>query len=406
MKNHETLTNTTYVDQSCFSRRMHAIPRSCIREILSAHSTKKTISFGGGVPHDSCVPLDEIETAFSRVIASYGASAFRYGSSEGEPLLREYIACQWLPRFGIHADPSEILIVSGSQQALDMVGKVFIDELSQVVVEHPTYLAALQAFSAYQPDYREVLLDTEGPLPDELAACLSNDTCRFFYTIPTFQNPSGICCTHERRKALAEVLNTHKTMLVEDDPYSKLYYEDPPDNPICSYGVSRAILLGTFSKLIAPGFRLGWIWTQEPDVMRHLTTVKQSMDLCTGSFQQLLLLETLRQLDMDAHLTKIRTLYKSKRDTMDNLMRKHVAEYLHWQKPAGGMFFWATVKNKKLSVRHLLEKCVAHGVAFADGASFFAHAENGCLRLNFTQASGEEMEEGLKILAGQIQSFL
>jgi 2-aminoadipate transaminase len=346
--------------------------------------------------------MEALRAGFERVVALYGAAAFRYGSSEGEGALREFIACDWLARAGIEAKPSEVLIVNGSQQALDLIGKIFIDRGAPVVVERPTYLAALQAFAVFEPNYREVAMDSDGTLPERLAEHLQDGETRFFYTIPTFQNPSGRCCSDVRRGAIAEVMNRYGALLVEDDPYGQLYYEEPPAPPVCAHGVERGILLGTFSKMVAPGFRLGWIWTRCA-AMRHLITVKQAADLCTGRFQQLFLLETLRHLDLDAHLAKTRVLYKLKRDTMDMLMKQHVGGYLAWKKPKGGMFFWASLTNTGLTAHHLLTECVKRGVAFADGAAF--HATGGgeeFVRLNFTQATGEEMDRGLLIMAQRL----
>jgi 2-aminoadipate transaminase len=295
------------------------------------------------------------------------------------------------------------MIVNGSQQALDVIGKVFIDQGSPIAVERPTYLAALQAFSAYGPKYAEVWMDENGPLPCSCECDLHNGQCRFFYTVPSFQNPSGTCVTMQRRKELADVINKSGCMLVEDDPYSQLYYDEKPAGPLCTYGVNQAIFCGTFSKMVAPGFRLGWIWAKK-DVMRHLITAKQAADLCTGTFQQLLLLETLMQLDVQKHLENNRGIYKKKRDAMDGLMHKYIGKYLTWKKPGGGMFFWVKVKDTKMDVKMLLKKCIENGVAFADGSAFFAsHVKEKYLRLNFTQASDEEMEKGVRVMGEQFK---
>ena len=401
MKTNDATCSSLPLEQ--YATRVANVPRSCVRELLSASLGRPVISFGGGVPHDSCVPMEALRAGFDRVLTRHGPAAFRYGQSEGEGALREYIAGEWLARFGIEAKASEVLIVNGSQQALDLIGKVFVDRGSTLLVERPTYLAALQAFSVYGPVYREVGMDGDGALPERLEEQLQKGDGRFFYTIPTFQNPSGGCCTAERRREIARAMNRHGALLIEDDPYGQLYYGEPPAPPVCALGVERAILLGTFSKMVAPGFRLGWIWSRSAEAMRHLVTVKQAADLCTGRFQQLFLLETLRGLDLEAHLAKTRVLYKLKRDTMDLLMRRHVGWFLSWQKPKGGMFFWAALKGGGLTARQLLAECVKNGVAFADGAAF--HATGGgeeFLRLNFTQACGEEMERGLQILGRQL----
>jgi 2-aminoadipate transaminase len=400
MKTSEATLEFSSVER--FAPRIENVPRSCVRELLS--SGKKLISFGGGVPHDSCFPIDAMRRAFDRVLSEHGPSAFRYGQSEGEVALREFIAREWLPRFGVDAQTSEVLIVNGSQQALDLIGKVFVDRHAPLIVERPTYLAALQAFSLFGPRYREVAMDAHGALPDRLDDHLNEEPCGFFYAIPSFQNPSGCCYSAARRAAIAEILNRRGALLVEDDPYSQLYYGEPPAVlPVCALGVERSLLLGTFSKMVAPGFRLGWIWTRSAETMRHLVTAKQAADLCTGRFQQLFLLETIRQLDLEDHLARTRVLYKLKRDTMDLLLKKYASGLLAWKKPGGGMFFWAALTRPGLTARELLVSCVKSGVAFAEGSSF--HATGGgeeFLRLNFTQATGEEMERGLRIIAEQI----
>ena len=386
------------------ARRVLNIPRSGIRELLSNSQGRKIISFGGGVPHDSRIPLEQIQNAFQKVISRWGTQAFRYGASEGEFSLREQIS-YWLQSLGINALPEEILIVNGSQQGLDLLGKVLIDPGSPVLVERPTYLAALQAFCPYEPVYSEVKLESEEPSPFLLENRLKSAKYRFLYAIPTYQNPSGACCSHEKRTKIAEMLNRFDTLLIEDDPYSQIYYgSESSPKPICAFGVNRAVFLGTFSKMVAPGFRLGWIWSKS-DILKHLLTVKQAADLCTGRFQQLLLSELLKDLDLKSHLEENRKFYTRQRDTMHKFMTKHLGEHLVWEKPGGGMFFWAKLKQNH-SGEELLNRCFSRGVAFTDGASFFAsEKQKGYLRLNFTQCTETEMNEGLKVIKEEIEKM-
>lgn len=384
-----------------FSSRIRKVPRSGVREILKAAEGNEIISFGGGVPHESCIPVEIICKSFDNIFTSYGHKAFSYGQTEGEPLLREFIAEVWLPRQGIAANPSDILIVNGSQQALDLLGKVFVDKGAPVLVERPTYMAALQALCVYEPQFLEIEMDTEGVFPDQMEIQLKRDACRFFYTIPSFQNPSGVCYTEKRRLEVIGLLNKYRTLLVEDDPYSNLYFENPPPLPLCSMGAENAVYIGTFSKIVAPGFRLGWIYAK-PDIMRHLVTVKQASDLCTGRFGQLLLFDILKNLDLDIHLKNLRLFYHKQRDSFEFFMKKYMSEFLQWKIPSGGMFFWASTFGPAAS--ELLVSCITRGVAFADGDSF--HASGGgkqYMRLNFTQASEQMMERGLSVLKEQIQ---
>ncbi len=400
MKSNDILQNCipTYVSAD----RVRYIPRSGIREILMAAQGRKIISFGGGVPHDSCVPLDTIADAFESVMSRYGARAFRYGASEGETELREYIA-GWLNGLGLPAKASDILIVNGSQQALDLLGKVLINPGAHLLVERPTYLAALQAFAAYEPRYDEVIMDDEGPVPECIRSKLRKHKHAFFYTIPSFQNPSGTCCGLSRRAQIVDILNREGCLVVEDDPYSQLYYDQAPPPPISAMGAERAVFLGTFSKMVSPGFRLGWVWSNT-GIIEAMITVKQAADLCTGLFQQLLLCEVLKRLDLKNHLERNRSFYTGQRDKMNLYMNKYLSDKMEWNNPRGGMFFWASLRNGT-SAQGLLRKCLKRDVAFADGASFFAgEKELKCMRLNFTQCSEEEMESGLKIMAEEIEA--
>ncbi|MFP4164548.1 MAG: PLP-dependent aminotransferase family protein [Chitinispirillaceae bacterium] len=386
------------------AKRVLGIPRSGIRELLSNSQNKKIISFGGGVPHDSRVPLALIEDAFEKVLSRCGTQAFRYGSSEGEPSLREQIS-NWLKSLGMNADPDHILIVNGSQQGLDLLGKVLINPGSRVLLERPTYLAALQAFCPYAPAYDEIELDSEGTSPLLLEDRLKRGNYRFFYTIPSFQNPSGAYSPEERRIKTAQLLNRYNTLLVEDDPYSQLYYDqNSSPKPLCSFGVRNAVFLGTFSKMVAPGFRLGWVWSNS-DILRHILTVKQAADLCTGRFQQLLLSELLENIDLNRHLKNNRMFYTQQRNTMQQFMLKHLSEHMEWSTPRGGMFFWAKLKDG-LSAEGLLDRCFSRGVAFSDGSAFFAsNQKKEFLRLNFTQCTEAEMDDGLEVIKEEIEKM-
>lgn len=391
-----------------FSERMANIPRSCVRDLMASTTRPDTISFAGGVPAPACIPLDTIRTAAERVWTRFGTAAMSYGASEGEEPLREWIARTWLARHGITAQPSEIMITNGSQQALDLLGKVLLDRDAPIAVERPTYLAAVQAFSAYEPTFREVPLLPDGPDVTALAQALRGnstthfDGARLFYTVPNFQNPSGTLMSAARRGEVADELNRHAALLVEDDPYGELYYTDAPPPPLNSYGVEQGVLLGTFSKMVAPGFRLGFIWARGA-LGRHLGTVKQAADLCTARFNQLLLTETLGLLDLDSHLANLREHYRQQRDRMEAAMRKHLGGLAQWEKPDGGMFFWVRLPET-ISARALLGRCAARGVAFADGSSF--HAGGGgdhWMRLNFTASTPAQMDAGLAILRQELE---
>ena len=392
-----------------YSSRMEQMPRSCVRDLMASCAQPGLIAFSGGVPAPSCIPLDLLRHSCDQVLAQYGSSALAYGSSEGEMRLREWIAFNWLPRQGIAAHPDEILIVNGSQQALDLLGKVLLDKGAPVAVENPTYLAALQAFAASEPEFRTVSMDREGPLPDSLARALRGPSAtraegaRLFYTVPNFQNPSGTLCGRKRRLAIAEELNRHPALLIEDDPYGELYYEEAPPPSLHALGAKSGALLGTFSKMVAPGLRLGFVWAPGP-LARHLGTVKQAADLCSGRLVQLVLAQTLESLDMETHLSGLREHYRGLRDSMDQALRRHLGSLATWDTPRGGMFFWLRCAEH-VDSRALLSRCAKKGVTFADGASFFAQGGGqNYMRLNFTATSPAQMEEGLAILANELRA--
>ena len=397
----ESLTRN---DTTRYSRRLDGMPRSCVRDLMANTANTDIISFAGGLPASECIPLDTIRQATEAVWTRYGTSALGYGASEGEPALREWIAHQWLPRKGIQAKPSEIMIVNGSQQALDLLGKVLLDPGAPIAVERPTYLAAVQAFSAFGAEFREVPLDDEGPDITALAQALRGnsslraDGARLFYTVPNFQNPSGLLMSERRRMDLLDEMRRHPAVLIEDDPYGELYYASQPPPLLMSQSAGPGVLLGTFSKMVAPGFRLGFIWAKGA-MATHLGTVKQAADLCTSRLAQLQLFETLCRLDLDAHLQGLRDHYRIKRDAMDMALQRHLAGFANWQKPSGGMFFWVRLRNCT-DTKALLVQAAKAGVAFADGGSF--HAGGGgrdWLRLNFTSSTPADMERGLEILA-------
>ena len=388
---------------SQYAHRMSTMPRSCVRDLMSSFATPDCISFAGGAPAAECLPISELQRAADRVWTRYGRHAMAYGPSEGEPLLREWIAHSWLARYGIQASPDEILITHGSQQALDLLGKVLLDPGSPVAVERPTYLAALQAFSAYEATFREVPLTDEGPDVSALARALRGnsstqfDGARLFYTIPNFQNPSAQVTSERRRMELADELNRHAALLVEDDPYGELYYSNPPPRYLGCCGVEQRVLLGSFSKIIAPGLRLGFIWCQG-SLRHHLITVKQAADLCGSRFNEWLLWETLQELDLEQHLNHLRNHYRHRRDAMEIALQTHLQGLAQWEVPQGGMFFWVRLKVPILG-RALLNRCLPLGVAFANGGSFCASGGGDqWIRLNFTGCTVEQMHTGLQRL--------
>jgi len=392
------------------SHRMEQMPRSCVRDLMASSGRPDLISFAGGVPAPSCIPVDTIRNAAEHILARHGSTALGYGASEGEEVLRSWIADVWLPRKGIRCSSDEILIVNGSQQALDLLGKVLLDKWAPIVVERPTYLAALQAFSAYEPEFREVSLQAQGLDVASLAMALRGNSrirysgARLFYTVPNFQNPSGAVMSLERRIDVVDELNRHAALLVEDDPYGELYFDEPPPLSLNALGTEQGVFLGTFSKMVAPGFRLGFI-RADKRLAHHLGTLKQAADLCTSRFNQLILVETLMRMDIDSHLEKLRVHYRQRRDQMDQALQRHLQGFAHWTLPQGGMFFWIEFAEG-CKTRELLTRCAARGVVFADGSSFYADGSGERFaRFNFTACDSEQMDRGLAIVAEEVRAM-
>jgi len=383
------------------ARRLRTLPRSCVRDAVAA-TAGDVISFAGGLPLPALFPVDALTAAAERVLRRHGALALQYGSTEGIAPLREYVAEQFLRARGIAATATDVLVTSGSQQGLDLLGKVLLDPGSPVLVEAPTYMAAMQAFSLQQARFHAVPLAEDGPDTARLAALARRHRPRCFYTVPTFQNPSGVTYSPAARQATARALEQTRTLLVEDDPYSELYYDRPPPPPIAALTAGRRVLLGTFSKLLAPGLRLGWLYAP-PELMEPLVRAKQATDLCTAAFTQHLLWEFLEHHDLAAHVGGLRTHYRGQRDAMLDCLTAEMPPECSWSRPGGGMFIWLNAPAH-VSTQALLLPCLKRGVVFAPGRSFYpGGTPDHCLRLNFTRPAPEEMRRGLRILAEELQ---
>ena len=384
---------------------MSSLRSSCIRDILKAASDRKVISFGGGLPNPRLFPVDELSEAASRVLKNSGKEALQYSSTEGFQPLREYVAGTLLRRRGFKASPDEILITNGSQQGLDLIGKAYVDPGDPVIMESPTYLSAIQAFELYEPEFLGVPLHPDGPDIERLSRHLEKRTAKLVYCIPNFQNPSGLCYSAEKRRAVADLVRKAGLLLVEDDPYRELRFEGDDLPSIHRYDDQEAILVGTFSKMLSPGLRMGWLYTGE-DVIRKLVVAKQATDLCSSDFMQRWLYEILTNYDLDGHLAELRRAYRRQRDQMLEALRTLFPEETRFTVPHGGMFIWVTLPHG-MSSEKLLAATLAHGVVFAPGRSFYpAESEDNTLRLNFTNTEGESMEAGMEILAREVWKLM
>ena len=387
------------------AQRADRLNPSTIREILKVTERPGIISMAGGLPSADTFPVSAMAEASARILRDNSREALQYAASEGFPPLREWVA-KMMNKQGLNVTPGQVLITTGSQQGLDLVGKVLIDPGSRVAIESPTYLGALQAFNPYEADYVAVNCDDDGPVPETLAEAKG---ARFMYLQPNYQNPSGRCLSPARRNALAEQFLALKLPVVEDNPYGDLWYDAPPPPPVCAQLGKAAIYLGSFSKILAPGLRLGYVIAPEA-LYPKLLQAKQAADLHTPSFNQRLVYETIKDGFLNQHIPTIRARYKVQRDAMQQALTKELGDFpgggCHWQMPIGGMFFWLTLP-KQLDAVSLLPRAVEAGVAYVPGAPFFAHSpQTNTLRLSFVTVSPERIAEGVAALVKVLRAAM
>ena len=381
-----------------YASRISRLTGSVAREILSHANNKDIISFAGGLPGPEA--FEGLEVSIE------GTGSFQYGPSEGDQRLRACFAKRFQEK-GIDCDYSQVLITSGAQQGIDLVSKLFIEPGTHVVLEKPTYLAALQCFALFGASFESISLNADGLDVDELDEVLGSKDIRFVYLSPSFQNPSGICYTLEKRKAIAEVLDRHEAVLIEDDPYSELNYAGVATDPICSF-LKRAqwVYLSTVSKILAPGLRLGCLACSEA-FFPYLLKLKQASDLHSNRLSEAIVLNWLEdEAMMQARISELRSIYRAKRDVMAKSLDRHFTGLADWDIPKGGLFFWLRLKSTA-SIRDLLQRTLERGVAFMPGDPFFPQSEIGAgyLRLNFSNPPIESIDSGLKTLGEEIRSM-
>jgi 2-aminoadipate transaminase len=383
---------------------------SDIREILKVTAQPDVISLAGGLPAPELFPIDEYRRAFEWVLESDGAVALQYGPSEGYRPLRAYLA-ERLGKSGIQCTADDILITNGSQQALDLIGKLMLDPGDAVLLEKPTYLGALQAFNQYQPSYALAPMDDDGMCVDEVERLLTRASAsgrpiKFIYAIPNFQNPTGRSLSLARRRQLVQLASYYGVPIVEDDPYGELRYEGEHLPTLKSLDTTGCVLyLGTFSKILAPGFRLGWV-VASPEAMEVLLHGKQPADLHTGMAQQMATYEVTRNGFVDGHVERIKAFYKERRDVMLRAIEEHFPEEARFTRPAGGLFVWAELP-RHVDTRELLVDAVRDKVAFVPGQGFHPdHTGTNTMRLNFSNVPPEQLREGIRRLGSAIQKRL
>ena len=377
------------------ARRAERMNPSVIREILKITERPGIISLAGGLPSPDTFPIEAMREASARVLADAPREALQYAASEGFAPLREWVAEHMAEKGVVNVDPSQVLITTGSQQGLDLVGKILIDAGSRVAVEAPTYLGALQAFAPYEPEVVTVACDEHGPLPEGLSDAIG---ARFLYVLPNFQNPSGRCMGETRRVALAEGARRLGLPLVEDNPYGDLWFDAEPPAPLASRWAEGTVYLGSFSKVLAPGLRLGYVIAPKA-LDPKLLQAKQAADLHTPGFNQRVVFEVIRNGFLATHVPTIRARYKAQRDAMRAALEAHMPAGCHWTVPSGGMFFWVELPEGVDAVA-LLPKAVELGMAYVPGAAFFAaDPKLNTLRLSFVTVAPDLIERGVALLA-------
>jgi 2-aminoadipate transaminase len=397
-----------------YAQRTQRMGSSAIRELLKYTEKPDIISFAGGLPAPDVFPVEEFNAACNRVLREQGAMALQYSTTEGYLPLREMIA-RHSARYGIKITPENVLITSGSQQALDILGKILIDPGDRILVESPTYLAAIQAWKAYGAEFITVPMDDDGMNTDYLDEALRAGP-KFIYVLPNFQNPTGVTLSMERRRKLFELADQYGVPIVEDDPYGQLRYEGEhlpsivvldsqfrDDGNPCYRG--NVIYLSTFSKTLAPGLRLGWV-VAPPEVIGKLVQAKQGADLHTATFNQVVAYEVSRGGFLDRHIHTIRDVYGKRRDLMLAAMERDFPPEVNWTHPQGGLFLWGTLPTY-MNAKNLLKSCLERKVAFVPGEPF--HATGGgenTMRINFSNATHEEIQLGIRRLGTAISEKL
>ena len=391
--------------KNLYATRMSTIPKSFIREILKVTEDPDVISFAGGLPNPRFFPVREIAGAASDVLAGADVSALQYSTTEGYRPLREYIAQRYRDKKKLDISADQILITNGSQQGLDLTGKVFIGKDDRIAVERPAYLGAIQAFAVYEPLFCPVPLLDDGVDVNQLENVLAEHRVKLFHTVINFQNPSGISYSQNKREELAKLFERHDAIVVEDDPYGELRFAGTSPQSMWSLLDGGAVLLGSFSKTIAPGLRLGWICA-EHEIMEKLVVAKQASDLHSNSLCQRIVHRYLISNDVDRHIETITAAYKKQRDAMVAAIEESFPAEVGFTRPEGGMFLWVTLPER-LSALELFEHAVEQKVAFVPGTPFFVDGGGrNNMRLNFSNSDQDRIREGIRRLGRIMKNLL
>lgn len=390
-----------------FSDRMAGMKVSDIRELLKLTARPEVISFAGGMPAPELFPVEEINAAFNAVMAENGRTALQYGPTEGYAPLRKHIADRMERINDIKTDPSNLILTAGSQQGLDFCGKLFLNPGDVVIMESPSYLGAINAFNAYQPNYVEIPTDENGMIMEELEKALATtENVKLIYVIPDFQNPSGRTWPLERRKKFMEIVNKYEVNVIEDNPYGDLRFRGeflPALKSLDTKGL--VIYFGTFSKILSPGFRVGWICA-DTLIMEKLNLIMQAAALQSATVNAMVISKYLDMYDVDEHVAKILPVYKHRCELMINTMKETFPPEAKFTDPEGGLFTWVELPEY-VNTRDLAAKALEQNVAFVPGSGFYPNGGNNhCMRLNYSGQSDERIVEGVKRLAALIKEAL
>ncbi|MGB3977364.1 MAG: PLP-dependent aminotransferase family protein [bacterium] len=386
------------LDEKILATRTSRMAASAIREILKVLGQPGMISLAGGIPSPDSYPIDLIRQLADQVLTKYGHKALQYDLTEGFLPLREEIV-KFVNKKGFNADVPNVLITSGSQGALDAIGKVFVSRGDKIGMEAPTYLGAIQAFNPYGPEYVSMETDEDGLIPEAFEKTIQQHGIKLAYLIPTFQNPSGRTITLARRKKIAAIAQKYNTLIIEDDPYSMLRFKGEEVPALRTLAPDHVAYMGTFSKILAPGLRLGYT-IAPPIVTKWMTLSKQGVDLHSGTFGQAIAAEYLAGGYLEPHVEKIIRLYAPKLQAMLDALEKYFPKNWNYSKPEGGMFVWAE-GPKGIDTEKLYPKCVERKAAFVPGKFFYTNMADGLatMRLNFTMATEQQIHTAIEIIA-------
>ncbi len=383
--------------ENLLSERILSTPSSFVRSILKTAMDPEIISFAGGLPNPVSFPQEELLKSMDSIVKTFGSTVFQYSITAGIVELRKYIADRYNKKFGLNYTEDNVLITTGSQQALDLISKALLDKNDGVILEKPSYLGAIQVFSQYQPKFYTVDLAENGLNTAQLKDVLKNDI-KMMYAIPEFQNPTGLTYSAENREEIFEIIKDKDIVLIEDDPYGELRFTGKHLPYIGAGKFKNSIVLGSFSKVVTPGMRTGFILSENKELLKHISIAKEASDLHTNVFSQYLIWDYLMTNNFESHIAKITELYKKQAHAMLSAMDKYFPKNVKYTRPDGGMFLWVTLPEGVSSLK-LFPKALEKKVAFVPGDPFYINKKDvNTMRLNYTNADCETIEEGIKRL--------